>query len=294
MKKAVIPVLAVMAIWSCQENASDATGVFDGPSVTVSAETQGKILEIDVEEGDVVQPGDCMLLIDTVQLALQLKLLESRKRTAAMAMTDVKAQTESLRMQLDYMRIEQSRVARLVAAGAATQQQKEQIDNNILSLEWQIKALEENIAIANESNSGNIESLDIQIESVRDMIGRCHVNSPTAGTVTALYVGKGETVAQGMPLVRLVDMDRIFLRAYFEGRRMADVKLGGKVRVRTMFGGNEREYEGRIVWISSESEFTPKSVMTSDDRSNLVYAVKISVENDGFLKTGMYGEVWLE
>ncbi len=294
MKKAVIPVLAVMAIWSCQENASDATGVFDGPSVTVSAETQGKILEIDVEEGDVVQPGDCMLLIDTVQLALQLKLLESRKRTAAMAMTDVKTQTESLRMQLDYMRIEQSRVARLVAAGAATQQQKEQIDNNILSLEWQIKALEENIAIANESNSGNIESLDIQIESVRDMIGRCHVNSPTAGTVTALYVGKGETVAQGMPLVRLVDMDRIFLRAYFEGRRMADVKLGGKVRVRTMFGGNEREYEGRIVWISSESEFTPKSVMTSDDRSNLVYAVKISVENDGFLKTGMYGEVWLE
>lgn len=294
MKKAVIPVLAVMAIWSCQENASDATGVFDGPSVTVSAETQGKILEIDVEEGDVVQSGDCMLLIDTVQLALQLKLLESRKRTAAMAMTDVKTQTESLRMQLDYMRIEQSRVARLVAAGAATQQQKEQIDNNILSLEWQIKALEENIAIANESNSGNIESLDIQIESVRDMIGRCHVNSPTAGTVTALYVGKGETVAQGMPLVRLVDMDRIFLRAYFEGRRMADVKLGGKVRVRTMFGGNEREYEGRIVWISSESEFTPKSVMTSDDRSNLVYAVKISVENDGFLKTGMYGEVWLE
>lgn len=294
MKKAVIPVLAVMAIWSCKENASDATGVFDGPSVTVSAETQGKILEIDVEEGDVVQPGDCMLLIDTVQLALQLKLLESRKRTAAMAMTDVKTQTESLRMQLDYMRIEQSRVARLVAAGAATQQQKEQIDNNILSLEWQIKALEENIAIANESNSGNIESLDIQIESVRDMIGRCHVNSPTAGTVTALYVGKGETVAQGMPLVRLVDMDRIFLRAYFEGRRMADVKLGGKVRVRTMFGGNEREYEGRIVWISSESEFTPKSVMTSDDRSNLVYAVKISVENDGFLKTGMYGEVWLE
>lgn len=294
MKKAVIPVLAVMAIWSCQENASDATGVFDGPSVTVSAETQGKILEIDVEEGDVVQPGDCMLLIDTVQLALQFKLLESRKRTAAMAMTDVKTQTESLRMQLDYMRIEQSRVARLVAAGAATQQQKEQIDNNILSLEWQIKALEENIAIANESNSGNIESLDIQIESVRDMIGRCHVNSPTAGTVTALYVGKGETVAQGMPLVRLVDMDRIFLRAYFEGRRMADVKLGGKVRVRTMFGGNEREYEGRIVWISSESEFTPKSVMTSDDRSNLVYAVKISVENDGFLKTGMYGEVWLE
>lgn len=294
MKKAVIPVLAVMAIWSCQENASDATGVFDGPSVTVSAETQGKILEIDVEEGDVVQPGDCMLLIDTVQLALQLKLLESRKRTAAMAMTDVKTQTESLRMQLDYMRIEQSRVARLVAAGAATQQQKEQIDNNILSLEWQIKALEENIAIANESNSGNIESLDIQIESVRDMIGRCHVNSPTAGTVTALYVGKGETVAQGMPLVRLVDMDRIFLRAYFEGRRMADVKLGGKVRVRTMFGGNEREYEGRIVWISSESEFTPKSVMTSDDRSNLVYAVKISVENDGFLKAGMYGEVWLE
>ena len=286
--------LAMLALVSCSHEKSDATGVFEAPMTTVSAETSGKILSINASEGDLVCAGDQLLLIDTVQLFLKQRLLESQRQTASAVLSDAKTQTESLRMQQEQLRKEQARLDRLVKAGAATPQQKEQIDNNILTLEWQIKALEENISDANAAHQGNAASLDIQIESVKDLIRRCHVTSPSSGTIVARYVEEGEVVAEGMPLFKQIDLNKIYLRAYFEGCRMSEVKLGRMVKVRTLFGGNEREYDGTISWISPESEFTPKSIMTSDDRSNLVYAVKISVENDGFLRNGLYGEVWLK
>ena len=290
----IFSVLALLAFASCSHEKSDATGVFEAPMTTVTAETSGKILSINVSEGDVVYSGDQLLLVDTIQLTLKQRLLESQRQTASSGLSDARTQTKSLRMQKEQLCKEQARLDRLVKAGAATPQQKEQIDHNILALEWQIKALEENISGANATHRGNVASLDIQIESVKDMIRRCHVTSPSNGTVTARYVEEGEVVAEGMPLFKLIDMNRISLRAYFEGGRMSDVKLGGKVEIRTLFGGNERKYDGTIIWISPESEFTPKSIMTSDDRSNLVYAVKISVENDGLLRNGLYGEVWLK
>lgn len=286
--------LAMLALVSCSHEKSDATGVFEAPMTTVSAETSGKILSINASEGDLVCAGDQLLLIDTVQLFLKQRLLESQRQTASAVLSDAKTQTESLRMQQEQLRKEQARLDRLVKAGAATPQQKEQIDNNILTLEWQIKALEENISDANAAHQGNAASLDIQIESVKDLIRRCHVTSPSSGTIVARYVEEGEVVAEGMPLFKQIDLNKIYLRAYFEGCRMSEVKLGRMVKVRTLFGGNEREYDGTISWISPESEFTPKSIMTSDDRSNLVYAVKIAVENDGFLRNGLYGEVWLK
>lgn len=286
--------LAILALVSCSHEKSDATGVFEAPMTTVSAETSGKILSINASEGDLVCAGDQLLLIDTVQLFLKQRLLESQRQTASAVLSDAKTQTESLRMQQEQLRKEQARLDRLVKAGAATPQQKEQIDNNILTLEWQIKALEENISDANAAHQGNAASLDIQIESVKDLIRRCHVTSPSSGTIVARYVEEGEVVAEGMPLFKQIDLNKIYLKAYFEGRRMSEVKLGRMVKVRTLFGGNEREYNGTISWISPESEFTPKSIMTSDDRSNLVYAVKITVENDGFLRNGLYGEVWLK
>ena len=286
--------LAMLALVSCSHEKSDATGVFEAPMTTVSAETSGKILSINASEGDLVCAGNQLLLIDTVQLFLKQRLLESQRQTASAVLSDAKTQTESLRMQQEQLRKEQARLDRLVKAGAATPQQKEQIDNNILTLEWQIKALEENISDANAAHQGNAASLDIQIESVKDLIRRCHVTSPSSGTIVARYVEEGEVVAEGMPLFKQIDLNKIYLRAYFEGRRMSEVKLGRMVKLRTLFGGNEREYDGTISWISPESEFTPKSIMTSDDRSNLVYAVKITVENDGFLRNGLYGEVWLK
>ena len=294
IESTIFSMLAMLALVSCSHEKSDATGVFEAPMTTVSAETSGKILSINASEGDLVCAGDQLLLIDTVQLFLKQRLLESQRQTASAVLSDAKTQTESLRMQQEQLRKEQARLDRLVKAGAATPQQKEQIDNNILTLEWQIKALEENISDANAAHQGNAASLDIQIESVKDLIRRCHVTSPSSGTIVARYVEEGEVVAEGMPLFKQIDLNKIYLRAYFEGRRMSEVKLGRMVKVRTLFGGNEREYDGTISWISPESEFTPKSIMTSDDRSNLVYAVKITVENDGFLRNGLYGEVWLK
>ena len=294
IESTVFSILALLTLASCSHEKSDATGVFEAPMTTVTAETSGKILNIHTSEGDAVCAGDQLLLVDTIQLSLKQRLLQSQRQTASAVLSDAKTQTESLRMQQEQLRKEQTRLERLVKAGAATSQQKEQIDNNIRTLEWQIKALEENISNANVAHQGNAASLDIQIESVKDMIRRCHVTSPANGTVIARYVEEGEVVAEGMPLFKLIDLNRIYLRAYFEGSRMSEVKLGGKVEIRTLFGGNERKYDGTIIWISPESEFTPKSIMTSDDRSNLVYAVKISVENDGLLRNGLYGEVWLK
>lgn len=209
----------------------DATGTFEATEVLVSAETAGRILSFDVEEGDTLSAGKQVGAIDTVQLYLQKLQLERQRASVHSNRPDISKQASAI---------------------------------------------------------------DLQIAQVEDRLSKCRIVSPIDGSVLVKYSEAGELAATGKPLMKVADMDRLYLRAYFTSDQLSDLSVGQEVTVVADFGGDkQREYPGRITWIASESEFTPKSIQTRDTRANLVYAVKIAVENDGLLKIGLYGEVRL-
>ena len=199
-----------------------------------------------------------------------------------------------LKEQLAKQEYERARVEKLVEAKAATTKQLDDVVAQIALLRSQLAAQES----ALRNNAGSADALvaqaELQVAQAADRLAKCKIYSPLAGTVLARYVEAGEFAVQGMPLFKVADMRHLFLRAYVTSVQLADMVLGDTVTVYADFGGDKRrEYTGTVAWISSESEFTPKSIPTKDDRANLVYAVKVAVENDGYIKLGMYGEIEL-
>lgn len=272
----------------------DATGTFEATEVVVSAEATGRILRFDAEEGDVLEVGRQVGAINTVQLYLQKLQLERQRASVVSNRPDIAKQAASLREQIAKQQTERRRVENLLRDGAATTKQLDDIDAQIKvlngQLEAQLSTLRNNAASIDENSS----SIDLQIARIEDQLAKCRIASPVAGTVLAKYSEAGELASVGRPLMKVADLDRIYLRAYFTSDQLAGLKLGQEVTVTADFGGDSRiDYPGRIVWIASESEFTPKTIQTRDSRANLVYAAKIAVENDGRLKIGLYGEVRL-
>ena len=286
-----LPLLAA----ACGRNGDfDATGTFEATEVVVSAEAAGRILRFDAEEGDRLEAGRQVGAIDTVQLYLQKLQLERQRASVVSNRPDIAKQVASLREQIAKQQTERRRVENLLRDGAATTKQLDDIDAQIKVLDGQLEAqlstLRNNAASIDENSS----SIELQIARIEDQLAKCRIASPVAGTVLAKYSEAGELASVGRPLMKVADLDRIYLRAYFTSDQLAALKLGQKVTVTADFGGDSRiDYPGRIVWIASESEFTPKTIQTRDSRANLVYAVKIAVENDGRLKIGLYGEVEL-
>ena len=286
-----LPLLAA----ACGRNGDfDATGTFEATEVVVSAEAAGRILRFDAEEGDRLEAGRQVGAIDTVQLYLQKLQLERQRASVVSNRPDIAKQVASLREQIAKQQTERRRVENLLRDGAATTKQLDDIDAQIKVLDGQLEAqlstLRNNAASIDENSS----SIELQIARIEDQLAKCRIASPVAGTVLAKYSEAGELASVGRPLMKVADLDRIYLRAYFTSDQLAALKLGQVVIVTADFGGDSRiDYPGRIVWIASESEFTPKTIQTRDSRANLVYAVKIAVENDGRLKIGLYGEVKL-
>lgn len=272
----------------------DATGTFEATEIVVSAEAAGRILRFDAEEGDVLRAGRQVGAIDTVQLYLQKLQLERQRASVRSGRPDIGKQAASLREQIAKQQTERRRVENLLKDGAATTKQLDDIDAQLKVLGGQLDALLstlENNAVSIDENSSAIE---LQIAQVEDRLAKCRIASPVTGTVLAKYAEAGELASVGRPLMKVADLDRIYLRAYFTSDQLADLRLGQEVTVTADFGGERQlDYPGRIVWIASESEFTPKTVQTRNSRAGLVYAAKIAVENDGRLKIGLYGEVKL-
>lgn len=286
-----IPLFAV----SCGGDGDfDATGTFEATEIVVSAEAAGRILRFDAEEGDVLRAGRQVGAIDTVQLYLQKLQLERQRASVRSGRPDIGKQAASLREQIAKQQTERRRVENLLKDGAATTKQLDDIDAQLKVLGGQLDALLstlENNAVSIDENSSAIE---LQIAQVEDRLAKCRIVSPVTGTVLAKYAEAGELASVGRPLMKVADLDRIYLRAYFTSDQLADLRLGQEVTVTADFGGERQlDYPGRIVWIASESEFTPKTIQTRNSRAGLVYAAKIAVENDGRLKIGLYGEVKL-
>ena len=285
---------AALAMSCSTEAEFDAQGSFEATEVVVSAEAAGRILWFDAEEGTAVEPGVRIGQIDTLQLDLQRRQLEAQQAALLASRPDIRAQAAALREQIAKQERELARVQNLLRDGAATTKQRDDIEAQIRILRSQLSATLSSLDKSTVTIDGNAAVVEAQIAALDDRIARCHIASPIAGIVLAKYAEAGELAAVGKPLLKVADLGRLYLRAYFTSEQLAAIRLGDRVTVTADFGGDQRyDYEGRIAWISPESEFTPKTIQTRDSRANLVYATKIAVQNDGRLKIGLAGEVRL-
>lgn len=287
--------MALAALASCKgEYNYDAQGTFEATEVTISSETNGKITAFDVNEGDTLKMGDRIATIDSVQLYLQKMQLLRQNASVLKSRPDVSKQVAALKTQLNNAVREKSRLENLLKDGAATKKQLDDAAAAIEVLRNQLEATQLNLKNNVSSLDENASMIELQIAQADDLLKKCSIVSPIDATVLAKYAEAGEITAAGRPLLKIADMNRLFLRAYFTSEQLADIKIGQEVNVNADFGGDKQiPYKGKIVWISSESEFTPKTIQTKESRSNLVYAVKVAVENDGRLKIGLSGEVTL-
>lgn len=294
MKRISSIVLAMLAVSCGSRTPYDAQGTFEATEVVVSSEATGRILYFNVEEGMPVIAGAVVGEIDSIQLHLQRKQLSAQLSALTGSRPDIEAQAASLREQIATQQTECNRVKNLLRDGAATQKQLDDIEAQIRVLESQLTATLSTLGKNTASINDNAAALEAQIAALDDRIAKCRIQSPVAGTVLVKYAETGELASVGKPLMKIADLDHIYLRAYFTSDQLGRFGLGDRVHVVADFGGDERyDYEGRIMWISSESEFTPKTIQTKDSRANLVYAVKIAVKNDGRLKIGLAGDVLL-
>ena len=294
MKKVIYIAMALLAISCTKEAEFDAQGTFEATEVVVSSEATGRILNFDIEEGMAIAANQTVGTIDSLQLHLQRKQLVAQQSALLASRPDVKKQVAALREQIAKQKTELRRVDNMLRDGAATQKQKDDIEAQIKILEGQLEAQLSTLDKNTSTINGNSVVLEAQIAALDDRISKCSIISPVGGTVLVKYAEAGELASAGKPLMKIADLENIYLRAYFTSDQLANVKLGDEVKVVADFGGTERyDYTGRVAWISSESEFTPKTIQTKESRANLVYAVKIAVENDGRLKIGLAGEVVL-
>ena len=293
MKRIIYIAALAMLIVSCgKQTEFDAQGTFEATEIVVSSEATGKILHFEAEEGNLVEAGQQVGAIDSLQLHLQRKQLMAQQSALLNSRPDVKKQVSSLREQIAKQKSELRRVENMLRDGAATQKQDDDISAHIRVLEGQLEATLSTLGKNTASINDNSAALEAQIAALNDRIAKCHIVSPSNGTVLVKYAEAGELATVGKPLMKIANLEKIYLRAYITADQLTNLQLGQVVTVFSDQGEEDRRsYEGKITWIADKAEFTPKTIQTRDERANLVYAIKIAVKNDGLIKQGMYGEV---
>ncbi|MBR6282996.1 MAG: efflux RND transporter periplasmic adaptor subunit [Muribaculaceae bacterium] len=286
--------LTVLLLASCQEekNPWDASGVFETTDVIVAAKSVGEIKDFDIEEGMTVTAGQRLGYIDTLQLHLKKGQLNASQNATVSRKLSEDTQVAAIKQQIANLQSERQRFVELVNENAGTQKTVDDIDYQIKVLEQQLAAATEQVSTANQSISGQSAGMNAQRAQLNDQISNSIITSPIEGTILTKYAHEGEYAAPGRALFKVGDVKHIKLRAYVTADQLTKLKLGQKVKVYADQGTADRkEYAGEVIWISDKAEFTPKTIQTRDERANLVYAIKIAVENDGLIKRGMYGDV---
>lgn len=292
MKKFFVILAVILTACSGNQKDFDATGTFEATEITVSAEQNGRLLSFNLTEGMTLNALQQVGLIDTVQLALQAKALGATKESIANQRPDLTKQIAATRQQLVKAEMEQQRFENLVKNNAANQKQLDDAVSAVDVLKRQLEAQISALSNTTQSLNSQMNATDIQRLQVLDQLQKCHISAPINGIVLNKYTEQGEFVTIGKPLFKMADIENMYLRAYITSSQLARVKIGQDVKVFADFGGGDRkEYQGVVTWISEQSEFTPKTILTNDERADLVYAVKVAVKNDGIIKIGMYGEV---
>lgn len=290
MKKLQIIALAFLAFGACKngEKKSDAYGNFEAVETIVSSEVAGKLLKMEVRQGDQLEPGREIALIDTTELSLRKLQTEAQLTASDTKKQNVTAQINVLKEQKKNVQTTQQRIAKMFADKAATQQQMDDINGQMNVIDKQISATNTQFQLI----GSEMEVVKRQLDLLNEQLAKCRIVSPAKGTVLETYLETGELATPGKPILKMADLSNLELKVYVSGAQLSSVKLGSSVKVLIDAGAKEMTgLSGKISWISSESEFTPKIIQTKEERVKLMYAVKIVVPNDGSLKIGMPGEV---
>ncbi len=291
MKK-IITFLILTSLISCNKNNEKAHGYgnFEATEVTISAEASGNIEYLKLEEGDILELNIQVGLIDTTQLYFNKQQLLASKNTVFSKSSNVLSQKSVLQEQLKTTQIEKNRIQNMFTENAATKRQVDEIDGKVKVILEQIKSVEtQNAPIVNE-----VKSIDVQIAKINDQIQKSKIINPIKGTVLVKYAEPNEVTAFGKPIYKIANISEMTLRVYVSETQLSNLKIGQNVTVKIDADAAMKSFIGRISWISSSAEFTPKVVQTKEERINLVYAVKVKVKNDGSLKIGMPAEMWIK
>ena len=297
MKHPSITIAALaLLIAACggNEKEYDATGIFEATEVTVSAEGTGRLMAFNISEGSTLTAGQQVGLIDTVQLQLKARQVGAKREVFANQRPDIQAQIAVTKQQISKALVEQRRTQALLKEGAATSKQLDDAENAVAVLQKQLQGQLSLLQNSTRSLNSQMSGADIQRYEVMNQLEKCHIKSPITGTVLEKYAEQGEFTSIGRPLFKVADTRNMTLRAYITSIQLAKVRGGQRVKVFADYGNDTRHaYEGTVTWISPKAEFTPKSILTDDERADQVYAVKVSVKNNGYIKIGMYGEMKL-
>ena len=311
MKRYFLPLLLFLLLQACgtKKDVYDASGSFEADEVIVSSQLNGQLLSFNVNEGDSLTQGQVVGIVDSTNLALQKAQVKATIQSLSEKTSNVTPQIQLLQnqlavqqAQLKNMQHERDRTERLVKADAATGKQLDDLDEQIDVLNRQMEVTQQQIAVQrnntatqNRSILSESSPLQKQVAQVEEQLSKARIENPVNGTVITKYAEQGEMTAPGKALYKIADLSTLTLRAYVTGAQLSQIKLGEPVKVLVDNGADKyRTYSGTIYWISDKAEFTPKTIQTKEERANLVYAVKIRVKNDGYLKIGMYGEVQLQ
>ena len=284
----LIILAVVLSACSSNEDRSDAYGNFEVDDVIISAEANGKLMMLNIQEGQRLNNGKLVAAIDTTDLVLKRKQLKAQKTASASKLTNINSQIDVQEQQKSNLTVDKNRVEKMLKDGAATQKQLDDINGNLDLIDKQISSIKtQKSAILAE-----LDAIDAQVDQVNASIEKCQIINPITGVVLDKYAEPGEITAFGKPIYKIANTDEMYLRVYVSGAQLPNIKLGQEVQVLIdKDTETDQILTGQVSWISETAEFTPKIIQTKEERVNLVYAVKIKVSNDGRLKIGMPGEV---
>jgi len=290
--KLIFVLFLALAACGKGKNTYDASGNFEADEVIVSAEASGKILQLNLQEGQTLKAGDVIGYIDSTQLSLRKKQLLYSIRALMAKQPDAASQLATIQKQIETAEFEKKRIENLLKDDAATKKQLDDLNAQVDLLKKQYQSLQSSLAITDRSLKTETLPVKAQIEQLDDQIKKSVIINPIDGTVLTKYAHQDEIIGSGKAIYKIANLSTILFRAYITGDQLAAVKLGQKVKVLVDdVNGGTKTYEGTLEWVSDRAEFTPKTIQTKDERANLVYAIKLKVKNDGFLKIGMFGEV---
>lgn len=285
-------VIIAFSLFSCgtDNGKADGYGNFEATETTISAETNGKLMQFNIHEGDVLQKEQMIGYIDTLPLSLKREQLEVSKAVISSKSKGVLSQIAVLNAKSKTANINKERIQHLIRDNAGTQKQLDDVQGEIDVINNQIKSIEiQNAPVVNE-----LKAIDVQLKQIDDQIQKSKIINPINGTVLTKYAEPNEITAFGKPLYKIADLNTLQLRVYISETQLATIKIGQEVIVKIDVTDTLKSYQGTIGWIASEAEFTPKIIQTKEERVALVYAVKVDVENDGSLKIGMPAELWIK
>ncbi len=285
----VLSILLLSALSACKngESQADAWGNFEVRETIISAQVAGKLLYHIAERGQLVDAGTLVGLVDTTNLALNHKLIEVRKLTIQARFADIDANIAVLGIQRNNTQRELERARRMLADQASTRQIVDELEGKVALIDTQIEAAK----VSRNAVRAELQALDAQLAISKEQLNNCYIINPLQGTVLETYANSYEIVGAGKPLYKIADLSVMDLKVFVSGNQLSGISIGQKVTV--FYDGEQGELqqlEGVVNWISSRAEFTPKTIQTKEERVSQVYAVKISVSNDGRLKIGMPGE----